>query len=122
MLNALFWTGISWLLSLCTNYALMLAFFENGDWVAIMLSIATASFAIAIPLVPASIGTYEASIILAFTILGYNELDTVAAFAVAHHATNVLVIMTVGIIGMIYEGMSLGNLRTQLEQSQDSTR
>lgn len=122
MLNALFWTGISWLLSLCTNYVLMLAFFENGDWVAIMLSIATASFAIAIPLVPGNIGTYEASILLAFTILGYNQLDTVAAFALAHHATNVLVIMTVGVIGMIYEGLSLGNLRTQLEQLQDSTR
>ena len=116
LLSALFWTALSWLFSVLTNYALMLAFFEVGDWIPILLSIVFAAFAIAIPVVPGNIGTYELSIISAFTVLGYDQLDKVAAYAVAVHALNVVVNSLTGFVGLLHEGISLGNLRAQVEQ------
>lgn len=116
LLSALFWTALSWLISVLTNYALMFAFFEAGDWIPIVLSLAFAAFAIAIPVVPGNIGTYELAIISAFTALGYDQMDKVAAFAVAVHALNVVVNSLTGILGLLHEGISLGNLRAQVEQ------
>ncbi|MDE2821097.1 MAG: lysylphosphatidylglycerol synthase transmembrane domain-containing protein [Chloroflexota bacterium] len=121
--RALIWTAISWLLSVITNYVLMLAFFDQGDWVAIMFSIASASFAIAIPLVPGNLGAYEFSIVVAFTLLGHRELDKITAFALAVHAQNILVYIATGGIGLIFEGISLTQLRThagQLHQNDSS--
>ncbi len=119
--RALLWTAISWLLSVITNYVLMLAFFEQGDWVAIMLSIASASFAIAIPIVPGNLGAYELSIVLAFTLLGYSELDKITAFALAVHAQNILVNIATGFAGLLFEGISLTQLRYQARQLNQPT-
>lgn len=113
--RALLWTAISWLLSVITNYVLMLAFFEQGDWVAIMFSIASASFTIAIPLVPGNLGAYELSIVVAFTLLGYSELDKVTSFALTVHAQNILVNMATGGAGLIFEGISLTQLRSHVQ-------
>ena len=115
LLQALFWTGCSWLLSIVTNYMLMLAFFDRGDWVAIMLSIATASFAIAVPIVPGNIGTYETAIVLAFIALGFDETDQLVAYALAVHAQNILINLITGIIGLILEGSSLARIRGEIE-------
>lgn len=114
--RALLWTAISWLLSVITNYILMLAFFDQGDWVAIMLSIASASFAIAIPLVPGNLGAYELSIVVAFTLLGHEELDKITAFALAVHAQNILVNIATGFVGLIFEGISLTQLRSHVQR------
>ena len=111
--RALLWTGASWFLSALTNCILMLAFFEEMDAAAILLGIALAAFAIAIPFVPANIGTYEAAIIGAFLALGYEQLDTITAFAVAVHAMSVLASVLTGAIGMAAEGVSLRQLRDQ---------
>lgn len=113
--RALIWTAISWLLSVITNYVLMLAFFDQGDWVAIMFSIASASFAIAIPLVPGNLGAYEFSIVVAFTLLGHKELDKITAFALAVHAQNILVHIVTGGVGLIFEGISLTQLRSHVQ-------
>lgn len=113
--HALVWTAISWLLSVFTNYVLMLAFFDQGDWVAIILSIASASFAIAIPLVPGNLGTYEISIVVAFTLLGHNQMDKITAFALAVHAQNILVNVVTGGIGLVFEGISLTQLRSHVQ-------
>ena len=116
LFSALFWTALSWMFSVLVNYALMFAFFESGDWTPILLSIAFSAFAIAIPVVPGNIGTYELSIISAFSILGYDQVDKMAAFAFAVHAVNVLINTFTGLVGLLHEGISLGNLRTQVEQ------
>ncbi|MCY4072712.1 MAG: lysylphosphatidylglycerol synthase transmembrane domain-containing protein [Chloroflexi bacterium] len=113
--RALIWTAISWLLSVITNYVLMLAFFDQGDWVAIMFAIASASFAIAIPLVPGNLGAFEFSIVVAFKLLGHNELDKITAFALAVHAQNILVHIVTGGVGLIFEGISLTQLRSHVQ-------
>lgn len=117
---AIFWTGISWILSASANYILLFAFFDQGDWTASVLSVAMASFAIAIPAVPANIGTYEASILGALTALGY-EYDTALAFAVTVHAMNILLNAATGGFGFVQEGISLSQLRSGVRQMQHNS-
>lgn len=116
LLAAVGWTAISWVLSVIAGYWLMFAFFEQGDIATTMLYIAAAAFAIALPAVPGNVGTYEASILLALVAMGYSQSGTALAFAVMVHAVNVFVHASTGVIGFIQEGISLGQLRTGVQQ------
>lgn len=116
------WTGISWILSIAAGYVLMFAFFPEANLAATMLYIAAAAFAIAVPAVPGNIGTYEASILLALSAMGYDEAAAVSvAFAVMVHAVNVFVHASTGVIGFIQEGISLGQLSQGVQQMQQSS-
>ena len=118
--RAILWTTISWILSVCAGYILMFAFFEQGDLTATMLYIAAAAFAVALPAVPGNIGTYEASILLALVALGYEQSDTAIAFAITVHAVNVFVHASTGVVGFMREGISLNQLRTGVQQMQQT--
>lgn len=98
----------------------MFAFFEQGDLTATMLYIAAAAFAVALPAVPGNIGTYEASILLALVALGYQQSDTAIAFAITVHAVNVFVHASTGVVGFMREGISLNQLRTGVQQMQQT--
>lgn len=113
---AIFWTAVSWALSAVVNYVLMFAFFDRGDWTAGILSVVMSAFAIALPAVPASIGTYEASILGALILLGYDQSDAAIAFAVAVHALNILFNAATGIFGLAQEGISLSQLQSGARQ------
>lgn len=118
LLLVILWTAVSWILSAVANYMLMFAFFEQGDWGASILTIAMASFAIALPAVPANIGTYEASILAALAALGYEQTNAAIAFAVAVHVINILISAAAGALGLAQEGLSLSRLRAGLRQMQ----
>lgn len=115
------WTAISWAVSILAGFVLMFAFFEQGSLSATMLYIAAAAFAIALPAVPGNLGTYEASILLALTALGYEQSSTAIAFAVMVHAVNVFVHASTGVIGFIQEGVSLSQLTQGVQQMQQTT-
>lgn len=119
--RAILWTVISWIVSVMAGYVLMFAFFEQGDLTATMLYIAAAAFAIALPAVPGNIGTYEASILLALVALGYEQSDTAIAFAITVHAVNVFVHASTGVVGFMREGISLNQLRTGVQQMQQTS-
>ncbi|MGB7340332.1 MAG: lysylphosphatidylglycerol synthase transmembrane domain-containing protein [Phototrophicaceae bacterium] len=121
LILALSWTIISWTVSVLAGYVLMFAFFEEASIAATMLYIAAAAFAIALPAVPGNIGTYEASILLALTAMGYEQSNSAIAFAVMVHAVNVFVHVTTGVIGFIQEGISIGQLSQGVRQMQQTT-
>lgn len=121
LISAVFWTGVSWFLSVVAGYILMFAFFPSGNWSATTLYIAAAALAIALPAVPGNIGTYEASILLALGALGYEQNATTVAFAITVHAVNVGVHVTTGIIGFIQEGISLEQLSQGVQRIQGKT-
>lgn len=109
--KALACTAIAWAFSLGTGYVLMLAFYDRGDWAAVALFTASASFAVAVPAVPGNLGTYELSILLALGSLGYGEpLEVATAFAVMVHAVNLGINAVLGIIGFMREGMTVRTL------------
>jgi uncharacterized membrane protein YbhN (UPF0104 family) len=99
------------------GYVLMYAFFDEASLAATMLYIAAAAFAIALPAVPGNLGTYEASILLALTAMGYEQSSSAIAFAVMVHAVNVFVHATTGVFGFIQEGISLTQLSQGVRQN-----
>lgn len=121
LLAATGWTVISWVLSVIAGYVLMFAFFEQGDLETTMLYIAAAAFAIALPAVPGNVGTYEASILLALTAMGYEQSGAALAFAVMVHAVNVFVHASTGVLGFMQEGISLTQLTRGVRQMRQST-
>jgi uncharacterized membrane protein YbhN (UPF0104 family) len=102
----------------------MLAFYDQTDFAAALLFIAVASFAVAFPAVPGNIGPYEGSIIIALGALGYTQTDTAmataTAFAFTVHFLNLSMNSLLGIIGLFYEGVSLGQLSQGVRQMQDT--
>lgn len=121
LFGAFAWTGISWAVSTYAGYVLMYAFFDEASLAATMLYIAAAAFAIALPAVPGNVGTYEASILLALTAMGYEQSNIAIAFAVMVHAVNVFVHVSTGVIGFMQEGISLGQLSQGVQQMQQTT-
>jgi glycosyltransferase 2 family protein len=118
LLSAVGWTTISWVLSAIAGYWLMFAIFDEGNWATTLLYIAAAAFAIAVPAVPGNLGTYEGSILLALTAMGYSDVNQMAAFAVLVHAVNVFVHVCTGIVGFIQEGISLNQLQQGVRHMQ----
>lgn len=121
LLLALFWTTVGWVFSVIAGYYLMFTFFSEASWATTALYIAAAAFAIALPAVPGNIGTYEASILLALSAMGYPIEEAAIAFAVMVHAVNVFVHSLTGTIGFIQEGISLSQLSQGIKQMQSST-
>lgn len=117
LLRALWWTGLSWGISLAAGYIIMFAFYEQASWPAAALYIAAAAFVIAVPAVPGNIGTYQWAIMLAMSAMGYGEAtDAVnVSFAVVVHASNLLLYAVMGTLGFMQEGISLGQLTAQVQ-------
>lgn len=125
LLLALLWTAAGWGFSVLAGYIVMLTFFDAGDWAAACLYIAAAAFAIAVPAVPGNIGTYEWSIMLAVSAMGYGEPTSapVVLFAVVVHWTNLVVHALMGVLGLVQEGLSLEQLSRGVQQmSQETTQ
>lgn len=117
---ALLWTAISWAISFAGGMILMYVIYPEADAVATLLYIASASFAVALPAVPGNVGPYEGSILLALSALGYTStpegLAAGTAFALVVHATNLAVNAVLGIIGMVAEGVSFGQIAQRAER------
>lgn len=108
---AICWTALSWGASVLAGYVLMYTFYDQASWAATALYIAAAALAIAVPAMPASVGPYESSIILALGATGYGQpFDTALAFAVMVHGVNVVVHAVTGIVGLVQEGITLEQL------------
>ncbi len=121
LLAALWWTGVSWGFSVAAGYILMLAFFAQASWVATCLFIATSSLAIALPAVPGNLGPYELSILLALGAVGYGEPSgTAAAFALVVHGVNLGLYAVMGFLGLIREGISVGQLSQHVQEMRHS--
>lgn len=112
LMQVLFWTGLSWGISVTAGYILMFALYERADHLAVTcLYIAAAAFAIAVPAVPGNFGPYEASIIFALTAFGFGENPAIAAaFAVIVHGVNLVTHFGAGVYGFVQEGISLERL------------
>ncbi len=118
---ALGWTMLSWGFSAVAGYILMFTFYEQASLSATFLYIAAAAFAIAVPAMPANIGPYEASIIVALRAMGYGEPQTTAvAFAVLVHGINLAVHAGTGVLGFVQEGISLEQLSRGVREMRQS--
>ncbi len=113
LLAVAFWTVISWVFSVIAGYVLMYALYDNPRWDAAMLFIAAASFAIAVPATIASIGPFEYSVLISLVAV-YGDTPatqaTALSFALVLHTLNVTTYAIMGALGMVQEGVSLGQV------------
>ena len=122
LLLMLLWTAVSWFLSLASGYMLMYAFYPDPSWSVVALFTAAASFAVAVPAVPGNLGTYEASVVVALSAMGYGTpYETAVAFAVVLHALNLVVFGVLGVTGFVQEGVSLEQLSQGMRGAQQSS-
>lgn len=111
LFRALGWTAVSWGLSVAAGYVLMFAFYDTASWATTGLYIAAAAFSIAVPAMPANLVAYEGSIVLALGATGYGQPPEVAiAFALVVHGINLAVHASTGAVGLIQEGITVGQL------------
>ncbi len=118
LLLAVFWTAVGWGFSVLAGYIVMLTFFDHASIPATSLYIAGAALAIALPAIPGNFGTYEGSIMLAISAMGYGNLldPAVVSFAVLVHLTNLLVHVLTGVWGLLHEGITLEQLSSGVQQ------
>jgi uncharacterized protein (TIRG00374 family) len=112
-LQVLFWTVVSWVSSVMAGYVFLYAIFDHPTWVASMAMIALASFVVAVPAVPGNIGPFEAAVVfgLAGAELVENASDAQAvAFALLLHLVNLLLYISMGLIGLWVQNVSLGEV------------
>lgn len=111
-----FWSVVAWATSIIAGYLLLFSFYEQPNWAASLLMIASAAIAIALPAVPGSVGPFEAAIIFGLQLSGLidpaNGLpqERAFAFAVVLHIVNVLVYAVLGYLGLLQERISLGEV------------
>ncbi len=118
LMQALFWTAVSWGFSVAAGYILMFTFYNQGSLPATLLYIAAAAFAIAVPAVPGNLGPYEFSVVVAVTAMGYPDPNKAAAFGVIVHGINLAIHAMTGVIGFFQEGISLDQLSRGVQNMQ----
>ncbi len=112
-LLAVWWTAIAWTASVVSGYILLYAIFDHPTWAAALAMIVLASFVIAVPAVPGNLGPFEAAVVFGLASADLVESATAApalAFALLVHAVNVASYISLGLIGLWYEDVGLGEV------------
>jgi hypothetical protein len=73
------------------------------------LAIAAAGLGIAVPAAPSGVGPFEAAVIAVLTAAGYDE-EISTSYAFTLHALNFGVTSLIGLIGLVREGTSFGEV------------
>lgn len=108
---AVFWSLVSWSMSVIAGYILMFAFYPAANWPAAFLVVALASLAVSVPYAPGAVGPYEAGVVMALTWSGLNNAgETAVAFAVVLHVMTTGVFVVLGTEGLLHQGVSLGQV------------
>lgn len=114
LVTVLFWTLLSWAASVLAVFVLLYVFYEHPTWAAALLAVASASIAVAVPVVPGNIGPFEAATVAGLTVAGMvgNGFppERATAFGIVLHATMVLSTTILGMIGLGQERISLSEL------------
>lgn len=124
--EAVFWTVISWGLSVIVGYLMMLVFFDEANLPGVMLTIVLLSLAVAIPSVPGNLGTFEAAGVAGMYAAGIisaveaPENAPAVAFSLLLHALTLVGYILFGIVGLWAEQTSLGQVRSGMQQVQQT--
>lgn len=108
--HAIGWTLISWSFSLATFYALEIALgMTTQRFITAVLGVGLASFSIAIPVSIASIGPFEAAVMVSGQAVGLPDV-TAASLGFLFHGTTILGYAIWGSVGLIAMGVSLSEM------------
>ena len=100
---------ISWVLSMVQHTFLRLELMPGSEWWWVIFVLSTGAFAGALPSAPAGLGVFEAANVGAFILLGVDQ-STALAYALIVHAIQFTFLSLFGLVGLIKEGQSIGDL------------
>ncbi len=108
-----------WLVWTVVYYVLLLSFFPSiRFWQAAFLE-GILALGVSVPSAPAGLGVYEATTVAALSLYGVNQSQALA-FALVSHLVQILSTTFFGIWGFIREGLSVGELLTQIRNTQNN--
>ncbi len=105
-LLSLFWVGVSWGVAVSTYYVFLLPINPQAPFWWGMFTDAVLAMGIAIPSAPAALGTFEASIVGALTILGIDQTAALA-YAITLHFIQFVVTGILGLTALVRQGKSV---------------
>jgi glycosyltransferase 2 family protein len=108
-LVSVFWIGLSWLVAVTQYYIFILAIEPQAPYWWGAFTDGVLALGIAIPSAPAAIGTFEAAIVGALSVLGIDETSALA-YAITVHFIQFVVTGILGTTGLLRQGRSIGNL------------
>ena len=119
LMIAFMWTALAWAASLLTLIPLFTALGITGVPVVLsaMLGVSLASFSVAIPVSIASIGPFEAAIVLMGQSVGIGEVQSLA-LGVLNHGLAVLAYVLWGGLGFVVLGVSYGDLQEAVDEAE----
>ncbi len=117
-LRFMFWMTLNWALAIAEFLLLLLAFFPQATLTWSLFGLGAVAFGNAVPSLPGAIGTYEAALGGALTLLSGNQSTALAA-ALTAHLTGYLVNGVLGTYALSREGETLMGVYRQLRNRQE---
>ena len=114
----LLWMTLNWAIAIGQFYVLMLAFFPAAKPLWALFGLGAVAFGNAIPSLPGAIGTYEAALGWAVSLLSHNE-SAALALALTAHLSNYILTGIIGLYALSNEGETLMGVYRQLRHRQE---
>lgn len=116
-IRVLFWMIIDWAISILQFYLLLVAFFPFPQPIWALFGLGAAAFGNAVPSMPGAIGTYDAALAGALTVVSGDPTTSLAATLVAH-VFNYVVTGIIGAYALATEGETLMGVYRQLRRQE----
>ena len=119
-LRFMLWMTLNWAIALGQFYLLLLAFFPQARLTWSLFGLGAVAFGNAIPSLPGAVGTYEAALGGALTLLSGDQSTALAA-ALTAHLVGYLVNGLLGTFALSREGETMMGVYRQLRKRQQET-
>lgn len=110
--NALVLTLVSWALGYLYFYLAMPMFDLSASWQIAVTTGVVIALAVAAPSAPGFLGVYQTGFVAAFALFGLPK-EQAFAIAVVAHVHQYIFFILVGLLAMLFEGLSFKTLRTK---------
>jgi uncharacterized protein (TIRG00374 family) len=117
-LRFMLWMTFNWAIAILEFFCVLLAFFPHATLVWSLFGLGAVAFGNAIPSLPGAVGTYEAALTGALTLLSGDQSTALAA-ALTAHLIIYLVYAVLGTIALAREGETLMGVYRQLRNRKE---
>ncbi|MBI3739367.1 MAG: flippase-like domain-containing protein [Chloroflexi bacterium] len=111
--------ALNWAWAVIQFYFIIIAFFPAAQMSWAVFGLGAAAFGGAVPSAPGAVGTYEAALGGALTLVTSDEARSVAV-AVTAHLLNYIITLVLGIYALSTEGQTLSGIYHQLRRQQEA--
>jgi uncharacterized protein (TIRG00374 family) len=114
---SLFWIGICWTLWAFLYFLAIRTFVPQAPFWWAIFAQAVLAMGIALPSAPAGAGVFEGALVLALSVLGFRQSDSLG-MALVLHVIQIVISFILGGIGMLCQGWTLKKLIAQVRIKQ----